>query len=116
MGIYEQEQAYLDAERYCEVSDLMVEAAKPVSPETLLRERVEILAKELPGTTFGYIGNFERWGDDRSFHIFLPHPGRVGSYEDSVSLGSVKQLPTALDKWPSLEASARAKYAKGVRQ
>jgi hypothetical protein len=35
--------------------------------------------KELaaPGVTFGYIGKCERWGDDRLFAIFLPHPGRA---------------------------------------
>lgn len=35
------------------------------------------------GATFGYIGNLdERFGDDRSWYVFLPHPGRVGTTED----------------------------------
>src|SRR5271154_386340 len=57
------------------------------TPEDFFRRKVEELKAELPGVTYGYIGNFERWGDDRSLYIFLPHPDRVGSYDDSVSLG-----------------------------
>lgn len=40
------------------------------------------------GLTFGYIGNIAfgapngHKSDDRSFSVFLPHPGRVGRYED----------------------------------
>ena len=56
-----------------------------------LTRKVEELAKELPDITFGYIGNcgVHRSGrfDDRQWHVFLPHPGRIGSYYDSVSWG-----------------------------
>lgn len=52
-------------------------------------EAREIVA-ELPGVSIGYIGNCERWGDDRSWRVFLPHPGRVGTSADC--LGS---YPTA---------------------
>jgi hypothetical protein len=38
----------------------------------ILQERVKVLSHELPGVTFGYIGNLERWGDDRSWAVFLP--------------------------------------------
>jgi hypothetical protein len=40
----------------------------------ILQERVKVLSHELPGVTFGYIGNLERWGDDRSWAVFLPPP------------------------------------------
>jgi len=33
----------------------------PRSPEQRIREEAEMV----PAITFGYIGNFERWGDDR---------------------------------------------------
>lgn len=79
----------------------------------ILEERVKELSKELPGTTFGYIGNFERWGDDRAFHIFLPHPDRVGTYDDSVSLGHFLKLPEAVAKWDNLAACARKLYHNG---
>jgi hypothetical protein len=49
---------------------------------------------ELPGVTIGYIGNCERWGDDRSWANILPHPGRIGGYADSVALGHTEKLPT----------------------
>lgn len=124
MGIYEQEQAYLAAEHYCEVSDFLRSEPMAPAPEHSvsvaahheLQEKVSALSAELPGVTFGYIGNFERGRDDRSFYIFLPHPGRVGTYEDSVSLGVFDKLPAALAKWPQLEALARTKYATGNRR
>lgn len=78
-----------------------------------LEANVEQLAVELPGITMGYIGNFESWGDDRYFHIFLPHPGRVGTFGDSVRLGDFTQLPQAAAKWDALADSARKLYHNG---
>ena len=83
---------------------------RSVTAESLLRREVESLAKELPGITFGYLGNFERWGDDRSFYIFLPHPNRIGSYLDMVYLGGFQALPATLTDWSRFEAVARCKY------
>lgn len=34
------------------------------------------------GATFGYLGNCGSGVDDRSWYVFLPHPGRVGTHED----------------------------------
>lgn len=34
--------------------------------------------------TFGYIGNINSWGDDRSWMIFFPHPGRAGTDADHI--------------------------------
>lgn len=53
---------------------------------------IDEAAKEFPGLSFGYIGNIERWGDDRYWMVFLPHPGRVGGFNDSVRIGDTKQL------------------------
>jgi len=83
----------------------------------LLQAKVTELAKELPGITFGYIGNCERWGDDRSWSIFLPHPGRVGRWEDAVYLGPTKKMSLVTEAdWPELEAKARRLYAREDRR
>lgn len=37
-----------------------------------------------PQITFGYIGNLDRDSDHRSWSVFLPHPGRVGTSADSI--------------------------------
>lgn len=83
-----------------------------------LQAKVNALAVDLPGLTFGYIGNcgVDRSGpfDDRSWHVFLPHPGRVGTYFDSVSLGATDNLPHV--KWPCVEAQVRAWYSRSPRQ
>lgn len=45
--------------------------------------RAEELVKEIDGVSIGYIGNVYLDGtDDRSWRIFLPHPGRVGTSAD----------------------------------
>jgi hypothetical protein len=75
-----------------------------------LEEKVKELAVELPGITFGYIGNCERWGDDRSWEIFLPHPGRIGTYADCVSLGPTISLDKRAVEWETLRATAIRKY------
>jgi hypothetical protein len=54
----------------------------------ILEERVKELSQELPGVTFGYIGNLERWCDNRSWAVFLPHPARVGGFDDQISIGA----------------------------
>ncbi len=77
---------------------------------------VKILQDELPGVTFGYIGNFERWGDERCFYIFLPTPDRAGTYEDSVSLGAFRQLPAAVERLEQLAETARRRYHNGSRR
>lgn len=80
-----------------------------------LRENVRILAQELPGITFGYIGNtgVDRFGpyDDRSWRIFLPHPGVIGqSFLDDVHLGATEKLPQRVEEWNTLAAQARRLY------
>lgn len=43
--------------------------------EVGIRERVS----DVPELNFGYIGNFERWGDDRKLFIWVPGiPCRLG--------------------------------------
>lgn len=77
----------------------------------ILQERIDALAKELPGITFGYTGNLERWGDDRTWFVFLPHPGRVGRYNDSIRVGTTLELPACAERsWPVVEARARVLY------
>jgi len=78
-----------------------------------LQERVDALAKELPGITFGYIGNVEQWCDDRSWFVFLPHPGRVGRYNDSVRIGTTAQLEVAVAGWPRVQERVRRLYPLG---
>lgn len=71
------------------------------------------LKRELPGISFGYIGNHENWGDDRSFCVFLPHPDRIGCYEDSVGLGPYSQLPKAVENWEQIATTVRKYYHNG---
>lgn len=69
------------------------------------------LKRELPGVTFGYIGNCgsDRSGrfDDRSWYIFLPHPGRVGDYSDRLGGYRTQDLGRMLEAWDRLAAAAR---------
>lgn len=47
--------------------------------------RAEEVVKTLDGVSLGYIGNVYSDGtDDRSWFIFLPHPGRIGEAEDRI--------------------------------
>jgi hypothetical protein len=71
------------------------------------------LKKELPGISFGYIENFESWGDERSFYLFLPVVGRMGNRDDMVSLGAYSSLPKAVERWELIAASARKLYHNG---
>jgi hypothetical protein len=82
----------------------------------ILEERVKELSQELPGVTFGYIGNLERWGDDRSWAVFLPHPARVGGFNDQISIGTTEKLPAAVNKWAAIAESARKRYHNGSRR
>ncbi len=76
-------------------------------------EAVKSLAQEVPGITFGYIGNVGvyRSGpfDDRSWYVFLPHPGRVGTISDRVFVGH-KGLE-AVQTWESVERQVRRMMA-----
>jgi hypothetical protein len=80
----------------------------------LLQEKVDALKAELPGISFGYLGNYERWGDDTHWYIFLPHYGRVGTYSDSYGIGPGKQadiFEIALANWDTIEPKLRKQYA-----
>lgn len=76
-----------------------------------LQAKVDVLAVELPGLTFGYLGNVgtDRNGryDDRSWYVFLPHPGRVGTTNDSVGGFPTHRLPAMLADWHRIEATVR---------
>ena len=39
--------------------------------EVTLERRICDRCKDVDGLTFGYIGNFERWGDDRKLFIWI---------------------------------------------
>lgn len=80
----------------------------------LLQAKVESLKAELPGISFGYIGNYERWGDDTQWSIFLPHAHRVGTFGDQVSIGPGRDDETfinAVSNWENIEARVRKLYA-----
>ncbi len=80
----------------------------------LLTQKIEALKPELPGIALGYLGNYERWGDDTIWYIFLPHYGRVGTYRDSYGLGPGRQsdiFEKALANWSKIEASIHKMYA-----
>ena len=39
--------------------------------EVTLERRICDRCRDVDGLTFGYIGNFERWGDDRKLFIWI---------------------------------------------
>lgn len=109
---------YTEYEMRSELAALRAEEHKMFIDDKI-RERVAALATELPGITFGYIGNcgVDRTGqfDDRSWRVFLPHPGRVGTYADCVSLGATDRLSAALENWAEVEQRVRVQYARRVK-
>jgi hypothetical protein len=79
-----------------------------------LQAKVEALKAELPGISFGYIGNYEYGQDYTQWSIFLPHYDRVGTYGDQVSLGAGRNDETftnAAANWDKIEARIRQQYA-----
>jgi len=70
-----------------------------------LDARVDALKAEFPTVSFGYIGNcgVDRSGpfDDRSWYVFLPHPGRVGTPRDNVGGYRTANLRVMLADWDS---------------
>jgi len=80
-------------------------------------EAVKELAYELPGVTFGYIGNLSHRYDDRSFRVFLPHPGRMGTYADCVGItDNYDRLYDHVGRWVEIEARAKELYFNGSRR
>jgi hypothetical protein len=80
----------------------MIDSTNPfVIADNAIRALVVEAAAKHPelGMTFGYIGNWDRHGDDRSFRIFT---NRKDSGRRSISyhLGSVNNLPAALSRLP----------------
>jgi hypothetical protein len=76
--------------------------SKPVTPEVASQQislRVDALKAQHPELrlSFGYIGNLERWGDDRSYRVFT---NRVDDTGRSVSmhLGAWATLPETLER------------------
>jgi hypothetical protein len=68
--------------------------------------------------TFGYLGNVAPNGsnDQRSWMVFLPHPGRVGRYEDHLGGFPTGSLEGIVAARRSLRALARGvALAKQVR-
>lgn len=60
--------------------------------------------------TFGYIGNLSRHGDDRSWSVFLPHPGRVGTSADSI--GGFRTGDTESAQRVASQLAAIVKFAR----
>lgn len=82
----------------------------------ILRAKVEELKSELPGISFGYVGNVgvDRSGpyDDRDWRVFLPvPPGGVRDFSTMVYLGSTESLPKHATDIHSFEARVRRAYA-----
>lgn len=87
-----------------------------------LNLKMDTLKATYPGITLGYIGNCSmsnsaRPFDDRTWHVFLPHPGRVGTDVDSVWLGSTESLPRFVDDgyWLMVTSMVAQRWAKGSR-
>lgn len=85
----------------------------------LFEKQIDALKAQLPGISLGYTGNYERWGDNTQWYVFLPHPGRVGDYRDVFGLGPGKQVDIfhiALDNWSAIEPVIRKMYASRDRR
>lgn len=50
------------------------ELATPQHPTGVLEKAIGDAVRACPGLRFGYIGNLERWGDDRSLRIWVETP------------------------------------------
>lgn len=83
------------------IRDILAKAIQVNLEVKAASETAAALAKEL-GCTFGAIGNIERWGDDMCYSIYLPHPGRVGTYADRVGSWSHTDLATV--NWDDVRA------------
>ena len=102
--------------------DLVDEYTDQVS---ILQDEIDALNTELGLTThritFGYIGNCdtrisgEVVNDHRSWKVFLPHPGRVGTYEDCLGGFPTGSLEGVLGVRREFKNFARgARFAKGL--
>jgi hypothetical protein len=60
--------------------------------------------------TFGYLGNLGNGRDDRTWMVFLPHPGRVGTADDQVGSFSTGNLEGIVATRRALKS-----VAQGVR-
>jgi len=54
--------------------------------EVTLERRICDRCKDVDGLTFGYIGNFERWGDDRKLFIWIDEDDMREKNGNSASL------------------------------
>jgi hypothetical protein len=66
------------------------------------------------GLSFGYIGNLERWGDDRDWRIFTNR--MLGGRSYSLPLGSTDNLDRALEAMPEVLPRFLAVAAKADRR
>jgi hypothetical protein len=57
--------------------------------------------------TIGYTGNFERWGDNLAWGVFLPHPGRVGTDNDRIGWFATGDLDGARDTAAQLRGAIK---------
>lgn len=92
----------------------------------LIGTRVKMLTVELgldpadwdgPKVSFGYIGDLTNRGDDyRTWYVFLPHPGRVGTNEDSFGGFSTGDVAGARACLGMVNAAIKvARTMKGLR-
>ena len=77
-----------------------------------VEKRAAALIAEFPGVTFGYLGNCCGTYDDRSYTIFLPHPGRIGTFDDRVGSYAPWEMDQMLAAWPRLEETVRTRMAQ----
>jgi hypothetical protein len=90
------------------------DAAAAREAERIRSERFERQMKALlpEGWTWGYIGNCGFNYDDRSWRIFVPHPGRVGGTGDTIGDFSTENRYQLLTLAQGI-AFGRAKMAEG---
>lgn len=75
--------------------------------EISLERRIGDRCSEVEGLSFGYIGNFERWGDDRKLFIWIKEDKMRAKNGNQASLWSC--AATYLDAKETIRAFAAVK-------
>jgi|TARA_R110000824_G_scaffold180896_4_gene361475 hypothetical protein len=70
--------------------------------EISLERRIGDRCREVEGLSFGYIGNFERWGDDRKLFIWIKEDKMRAKNGNQASLWSC--VATGLDTEAAIKA------------
>jgi hypothetical protein len=85
---------------YVEDDGYEVEEIEPKTGQELADMLAEMSGNKI---TFGYIGNIEQWGDDRSFRLFRKYPtscDSIGGFDNGAQLlADFRRSPARYFEW-----------------